>query len=751
MPTLGNLQAPMQGSRSGGRGRRLPTVELEGKAARMERAEIQPGPGAYIGKGLQELGATLHDVTKAVREQAELAQSSRIFSETAVKLKELEIELDREADHTDYSKRWDEGAKFIRDDALEGQAAPFSVTVRRQLEARLNDLLKTGTIRALETEQRKSINFQRAEGIKFLDSTAELAAREKDPSLRFQHMQDAALRIETMRQGGVITDVEAVEGQQRFRKQVAGELQKYFASDLNDELDNLTNKAFREPINAASYEREGLRAIDAAGASWLPAEKLNEVKQSYRNALWSGAVKSRIEADPYQTLAELKAGKYDAALEQRSLVALSGEAGVEIKRLEREAEAEIERRRRKAEAEQRARHGVVKDALKDFREASMLGYQWAGNTEQLRRAVSEFPDLAADFRQAQAFSGEKKRFSQMNDVEREAYLRQVEGGAQTGDSAKFIESLRTADTKIKTELSKDPLSFAARQGLINLGQVDISNPASLQQRSEQARMTEQYYGRAVSPLTDDESTAIIGQLQKMPADGKVQVLRQLGQAFTPRQTQSFAAQMDRKGAGELAQAFGMSTQVPEAASRIIQGMEIKRAEPRAIPMGSAKTTAELYMNEQLAEAYRADPRAMEAAKESIYSVYAWASRETADFSGEYKKRRLDNAITTVTGGLVSFNGSPTLPPRYGVDETRLRFMIPKADFSQADFTGDLGSAILNFGKLTAIGPGRYAVQIGGGVVTDKVGRPFVLDLGGIEPGEAPAREGAKIPKILERP
>ena len=56
-----------------------------------------------------------------------------------------------------------------------------------------------------------------------------------------------------------------------------------------------------------------------------------------------------------------------------------------------------------------------------------------------------------------------------------------------------------------------------------------------------------------------------------------------------------AAQLDSNGAGELAQAFGMSGQVPQAASRMLQGREIKRTNPDSLPKGAERGAADTYL------------------------------------------------------------------------------------------------------------------------------------------------------------
>jgi hypothetical protein len=202
-------------------------------------------------------------------------------------------------------------------------------------------------------------------------------------------------------------------------------------------------------------------------------------------------------------------------------------------------------------------------------------------------------------------------------------------------------------------------------------------------------------------------------------------MKRLNDAFTPRQSAMIASQFGKHGAGEMAQAFGMSSQVPQAASRILQGMEIKKENPDTLPKNKAMFDS--YIDQKMSAAYQASPEAYASAKEAVKSVYAWASWKTNDLTGSQSTTRLDNAIATVTGGLIPFNGQLTLPPRYGVNEKQFREMIGKANY--ASVLGTIGAKdILSSGKLTAIGPGRYSVTIGGAPVFDRSGTPFALDL-----------------------
>jgi hypothetical protein len=355
----------------------------------------------------------------------------------------------------------------------------------------------------------------------------------------------------------------------------------------------------------------------------------------------------------------------------------------------------------------------------------MSGFPWAGNVAQLQAAVRG-TEHEKDFLETVRDSHELSLFGQMGPLQQENYLRLKSQGAKTADEAQLYKKLEAAHEITKSGLKNDPITFAIRQHVIPaLNPFNLSNPNSLKERSIAAGLVEQRYGEPVSGLSDDESRALVTQFERMPADQRAASMKQLNDNFTPRQSAMIASQIAKHGAGEMAQAFGMSSQVPEAASRVVQGMEIKKTNPDTLPKN--KVMFDSYVDQRMSAAYQASPEAYAAAREAVKSVYSWASWKTNDLTGALNSTRLDNAITTVTGGLIPFNGQLTLPPRYGVNEKQFREMIGKANYSNVQ--GTIGAKdILSSGKLISDGPGRYKVTIGGSPVFDKSGRPFELDL-----------------------
>src|SRR5439155_4163384 len=172
-------------------------------------------------------------------------------------------------------------------------------------------------------------------------------------------------------------------------------------------------------------------------------------------------------------------------------------------------------------------------------------------------------------------------------------------GGKTGTEAKFFSTLEAAHQKTEAGLKDDALSFGIRQRIVpDPGPIDFSNPASLKARSLTAGLVSQRYGVPVSPLSDDEATALKNQLNSLSAESKVLMLRQLSAGFEPQNLRMIASQIGKKEDGILAMAVGLSTEAPEAASRILKGQEILKANPKVGKEAAGTVTPGMKSNDE---------------------------------------------------------------------------------------------------------------------------------------------------------
>ena len=95
----------------------------------------------------------------------------------------------------------------------------------------------------------------------------------------------------------------------RFKTGIAAGRAKFFDTDLQVKLEELTNKARRDPVNAQNYIAEGNRAIGNAGADWLPPEAIADVKLKHGQSVWFSAVSTLVDQNPITAKAQLNTGR----------------------------------------------------------------------------------------------------------------------------------------------------------------------------------------------------------------------------------------------------------------------------------------------------------------------------------------------------------------------------------------------------------------------------------------------------------
>ena len=140
-------------------------------------------------------------------------------------------------------------------------------------------------------------------------------------------------------------------------------------------------------------------------------------------------------------------------------------------------------------------------------------------------------------------------------------------------------------------------------------------------------------------------------------------------------------------------------------------------------------------------------------EESVVSLYAAESYKAGDANQTtLNERRLKDAVSRVTGGILEWRGARMLAPVRGMDQDgfdRLMKGLTDADIgtpTTADGTKLSADDLRRYGKFVGLGQGRYAVTIGEKAVADPraSGDPvtrgrYVLDLGAV----ARAKAGGK--------
>jgi len=119
------------------------------------------------------------------------------------------------------------------------------------------------------------------------------------------------------------------------------------------------------------------------------------------------------------------------------------------------------------------------------------------------------------------------------DVEKKG-INGVEGvGLDTEYEADLLKDMKSFYTNMKTELKTDPLSFAAKTGVIKFKPMDFSTDVSDQiaVRIKQASKVSAIYGNDIKYFTDDETKALTTYLQNADIDEKLAVYGIINSGF----------------------------------------------------------------------------------------------------------------------------------------------------------------------------------------------------------------------------
>lgn len=506
-----------------------------------------------------------------------------------------------------------------------------------------------------------------------------------------------------------------------------------FKTGLLSELDDLVNSGTTGGEPVGELLKQGHAKIDAF--SDMPIGEREQLKSKFTDQLWTGNIEAQIEAHPYKTRDQLKAGAFNKLIDQQSLRLLKDKAETEIDRIERRAEA--------VRKEQERRVGKE---VNDFKSAVMNGFQWSGNVARLQWAVKG-TEHELEFMETVRDSAELSTFGQMGPLQQEQYLRAKSQQRMSGTEATLYKKLETAHNQTKEALGNDALTYAIRQRVIPpVSPFNLNNPNSLKERSLAAGIVSQRYGVTASPISDDEADALSQTLSKSTADGQVKMFRQLRSGLEDSQVKAVAAQLAKKKDDPvLVQAMGLSLEAPEAASRILRGREILRDNKEVGLKGADLKTAQDKIASTLGEAYNKNPAHYSAVADSALSIYAFKSWQDRDLSGVVNTIRLEQAIKEASGGVLQLGrfGSrySVQAPRYGADEADFMDLLKRADYSQAK--GMKADDIQRHGVFESIGDGRYLVKVGPGYVQGDRG-PFVLDLNLPSRRAASAAAGATL-------
>ena len=303
---------------------------------------------------------------------------------------------------------------------------------------------------------------------------------------------------------------------------------------------------------------------------------------------------------------------------------------------------------------------------------------------------------------------------------------------------KRIAQLETLATASATKAEKEPLQWAADTRLlpavepVQFGDVETMAVA-LRTRVDQAAQVSAALRRSVSPLLSTEALRAKEMLSALPWSVQSTAVRTLANALPPGQQRALAEQMGDSAVGLAMLAASVSTGTgADVPGLVLRGADAERAGRLPKDDGVLKTDTRRIAQE-LARVEWPTPRVRDAAVQTATLVYQ-GMRDERGGSASWKK-----AIEHATGGLADWGGAKVpVPP--GWNESRFSNALRNTDAAQLQgqmrgpvFVGgsevkaeELAKALTS-ATLIPLGPGQYAIDVGGLVVT-KDRRPFTFTL-----------------------
>lgn len=372
-------------------------------------------------------------------------------------------------------------------------------------------------------------------------------------------------------------------------------------------------------------------------------------------------------------------------------------------------------------------------------------------------------------------------FQDMSEPDRSAFIarkdQEFRAGADVEKLAQ-LDWLRSLNERIASGMKSDPFGTAAALGhpVPSAGlPLNFANPndlaAGLGARAKDGFFLSQHEGiGAVSAMrpgevdtaremlkngTPDQVMGMLGALNALPEDMRMATLSKL---------------VDKGDVDPYIQAMQVYKSAPDVARSIVTGMRLiqdKRFDPKADVFG--QRFYEIMPPGALAvgaEGETVGARNMEMWRQAALARAVDLQFQAGQQGKEIPTATIDRAIKDVTGGVVKYNGTTVIVPRYGMGDGEFRMTMSNVQpddlrgamslagnpLTPRDIQGVIADKANPFQpayRLQSVGDGKYLiytdvggtrryVQMGGSARAAQDPQPFILDL-------KPASERARQP------
>ena len=285
--------------------------------------------------------------------------------------------------------------------------------------------------------------------------------------------------------------------------------------------------------NAASFAREG--STEQAAFTLLEAKTVLDSMAPKKGESWVTEqyrllVREVKEQEIKHGLAnKLEAEGRDAAFTSLSELENTGEfTADEFDALKSGAKAMLERDVSIQEASRKVASEKEAETVEDYINViSMGGSPDSALTSQVNNIIAGDADLTESVNLARSVAS----FSLGSGAKRQNDLALSEAKALKGEDVAVYQAQLASQAAISKAVEKDPLAFAASQGLIDLEPIDMQSPNFMSKRIEQAEMMSQHYGAPVPPLTDREISDLAARIPGMIVDDKISLAEMIAPAI----------------------------------------------------------------------------------------------------------------------------------------------------------------------------------------------------------------------------
>ena len=589
-----------------------------------------------------------------------------------------------------------------------------------ELQIEEESLLKTREIadRADLTPEQKRAEFDKAFG----GMLAARPAQFSDPQVagNFKLGTEAIRFRHKMQLDGAIRDHE----------------QSKVSANIQGSADTIGRIYANDPERATA-EMEKIARTSGPAAGWKPDAVERFVIQKRSDYHFTAAA-AAVDANPQQAIEDLRGGKYEF-LDPDKRLALTKSAEAELDRRAAAAERAVEARARIA--------GRQVDALARIYDAgAMPPPQLVAQTADAVRGT----EYEADFRALTDTVADRARFAGMTlEAQAAEVMREREAASDPAQGATLAEAqavnwkARQYEATVK-EVKQDPLSAAARRGIVSLDPLDLSSPEALgtglADRMQQAEVASAWAGVEVPPMTAAEIDSVAATLKTGTPEAQQFYLRALEMAVDdPVKYRAVLKQMAPKN-GALASA-GRLLAGDEDAKKV--GELLLRGESYlSVPEGEKKRVElpkdsdfQMAFDDAAGDAYAGHAQARDMDYRNTLRIYAALAADEGVYAGKAEgidSDRFERALMLATGGVDEYQGRNIILPR-GMDvdaladkaTTQLRTMN-KAGELAAKFT-DTQLGRLQLENATQGGRSGYYVRQGSGYLLDKHYRPVFVD------------------------